>query len=444
MTVSSSIMYAVRLLFPKAGKKSTAIRSMKGALLCVGISLIPLVVVMTISNGMVDGITARLIGLSSSHLLVKVPYFSPESESPEALTAFSKRLETFTGITAASPEIQGTALAAGKKGRTGAVVRAVNFSLFDRNQSFRSLLKVTAGTIPQRFEAGRQPAVIGEKIASLLGIGVGDTFRLITGLQGTGGAVVPKMSVFRVAAVVSCGYEELDALWIFIPLTAGMQILPAQSSAVSVMLETPDAFSQKLPEIQTEVEKQLNGEMSVYRWDQLNSSEYENFASTRMMLTFIMLLIVLVASVNISSALVMLAMERRYEIAVLKSLGGTSEGITFSFLITGAAVGLGGVLFGIPLGLLVSVNINKILHFSEKTVNIIAEFVYLLRGTDLSKFSQIHLLDPAYYLQIIPVSIPCKELVLIGICTLILSLAVSAVPAVKAGCEKPIEILRKS
>ena len=158
---------------------------------------------------------------------------------------------------------------------------------------------------------------------------------------------------------------------------------------------------------------------------------------------FIMLLIVLVASVNIFSALIMLSMERRREIAILKSFGATSSGISFSFLITGFFTGLGGLICGIPVGLLFSVNINKIVFFLEKILNIVSEFVYLLRGNNLLEFSRIHLLDPSYYLQTIPVSIPFMELAVICAGTLLLTLASSVIPALKAGKEKPLETFRK-
>ena len=156
-----------------------------------------------------------------------------------------------------------------------------------------------------------------------------------------------------------------------------------------------------------------------------------------------MLLIVLVASVNISSALVMIVMERRKEIAILKSVGADSSGITASFLLIGIVSGAGGVLTGIPVGLLAGVNINRIISFMEKVVNLFLKFAYVLANGNQGGFTSVHLLDPAYYLQEIPVIIPFGELLVITLGTLILSLIVSAIPAIKAGKEKPLDTLRK-
>ena len=78
MTLASSLLYALRILFPKSspssssGKKSNGERSLAGALLCIGLSLVPLVSVLVISDGMIQGITGRLIGLSSQDIAVFV------------------------------------------------------------------------------------------------------------------------------------------------------------------------------------------------------------------------------------------------------------------------------------------------------------------------------------------------------------------------------------
>jgi lipoprotein-releasing system permease protein len=79
----------------------------------------------------------------------------------------------------------------------------------------------------------------------------------------------------------------------------------------------------------------------------------------------------------------------------------------------------------------------------EKIINFFVKFLYILFNADLSSFKGVRLLDPAFYLQDIPISVPFKELLVIAFGTLLLSLAVSAIPAVKAGREKPLDTLRK-
>ena len=441
MTIKSSLLLAYRILFPK-GESSAARQSLSASLLCIGISLVPLIVVLAVSNGMIQGMTERIIGLSSSHIEAAVESSSPFVSDAASFARFASRLKTVEGVTNAYPEIDASALASGASYRCGVQVRAVLPEVFTENKSFASLFRVTDGDIGD-FKSGAKAAVVGEETAKRLGIRSGDKFRLITAQANADGTVLPKAALLSVAAVVSSGYQELDAAWLFVPLDTGFDIIRSGTGEYSVLVETENAFSPELVRIQNSLRDEFPFDADFYRWDELNLDKYENFASTKVMLVFIMLLIVLVASVNISSSLVMLVAEKRREIAVIKSLGGSAHGIALTFLAAGTAAGFGGVLIGLPIGLACAVNVNRIIGFLEKGVNAAAEFLYIIKGYDIHSFAHIALLDPEYYLPEIPVVIPFRDTAVIVISTVLLALAASVIPAWKAGHEKPLETLRK-
>lgn len=443
MKLKASLMFAHSLIFPKAEKKSSARRSLMGALLCIGLSIVPLVVVLTVTNGMIEGMTERLIGLSSSHLEALVARNSRNIVSSKAFQNFADEIKKAEGVTNAYPQVSLTALAGGKKERAGAQVRAVPADIFVTNKAFSSLFTVCDGDLSD-FSSGVKNAVVGQKLAETLNIVPGDSFRLITTKTGNNGTLTPKLTTFKVSAIISSGYQELDALWVFIPIDVAYDSVPLNTADFSIMIETEDAFSSSLKKIRNDVEDIVQRHANVYTWNEMNESEFENFSSTRVMLVFIMMLIVLVASVNISSAIVMLVMERRKEIAILKSFGASNNGITFSFLLTGFACGTGGVIVGLPVGLLLSVNANSLVKGAEKIVNEIGKLLYLIKGVPLSEIRQIHLMDPAYYLSEIPVHIPFNQIFIIVLLTLVLSLVVSFIPSYKAGKEKPIVLLQKN
>ena len=144
-----------------------------------------------------------------------------------------------------------------------------------------------------------------------------------------------------------------------------------------------------------------------------------------------------------AGALVMLVMERKKEISILKSLGGSSNGIALSFIITGTVTGALGVLFGLPLGLFCSLHFSQIMAGIEFIVNCAAKVISFVSSGNLSDFVPVHLLDEAFYLQNFSIVIPLPKILLIALGTIVLSLLVSLIPALKAGKEKPIETLRK-
>lgn len=443
MTFSSSLMFAKSLIFPKAEKRSSARRSLFGALLCIGLSIVPLIVVISITNGMINGMTERIIGLSSSHLQAYINASYKELQDAEQYKKLAEKLTDVEGINAAYPEIGLSALAAGKSYRTGIQIRAMQTDIFQKNPHFSKLFEVNEGSVEDFSGYDGKAAVIGQKMADTLKLHAGDTFRIIT-TKNNGGKLSPKLTSFKVAAIVSSGYQELDELWVFIPLETAYTFIPLSNASFTVMMETPDAFSPDLVRIQKNVTKVFGRYANVYRWDQVHAGEFENFSSTKVMLVFVMMLIVLVATVNVSSAIVMLVMERRKEIAILKSIGATPAGITFSFLLTGMACGTGGVFLGLPVGLLLSVNANGLVHGLEKIVNWGAGLLYKINGTPIDETSVIRLMDPQYYLQNIPVDIPFSQIFLIVASTIFLSLLVSIIPSIKAGKEKPLDILRKN
>ena len=445
-SLSYSLMFAKSLIFPKSEKKSIARKSLFGAVLCIGLSIVPLVVVTSVTNGMINGMTERIIGLSSSHIQAYIAPNISRVKTAENFIEFAQTAADCKGITGVYPEVDVSALAAGKKARSGVEIRAVEKDVFVKNKSYASLFEIIEGDInsfvnPSDDEK-RAPAVIGKKMAEDLELHAGDTFRIITtrtagapGSEDGFSKIVPKLSTFRIAAVVSSGYQELDQFWVFIPLETAYSSLSMETATFHVMLETENAFSPELVAIQKRVSENFGRYANVYRWDQIHTAEFENFSSTKVMLVFVMMLIVLVATVNISSAIVMLVMERQKEIAILKSIGAKPRGITFAFLLAAMACGAGGLVIGLPAGILLTIFSNQLVHGLERLVNWFSA---------LGGGGEVHLMDPAYYLSEIPVEIPVNQVILIAIAVLLLSVLVSYLPSRKAGREKPLDILRKN
>ena len=438
MTFKSSLLYALRIIKPNIHSVSNGRKSLFGAVFGIALSLVPLIVVMVVADGMIEGITDRMIGLSSYHLRVLCPAdFSPDGESRIGyLEELAHKIEKDAGGKAFI-EKQGIALAAGKQNRTGAAIRAVDGDIFKNNGAFKTYIEVLSGDAA--FPDSKS-AVIGKGIAEKLGVQVGDSIRLITA-DASLSRVRPKMLSCKVAGIVSSGYEEIDALWVFLPLETGFNFLPESSSETGIGIETDFPFSDKLNVLYRAVDSLLPAGFEVRRWSDVNTAQYENYASTKMLLMLIMFLILLIASVNISSALIMVAMERKKEIAILKSIGADSAGIGAAFLITGMLCGAAGLCLGLPLGLVCAVNCNEIIRFMEHAVNLILNLWYLI--SEGSAHASVSFLNPEYYLQTIPVHIPFWKIFFIAGQTLCLSALVSVFPAVRAGKEKPLHILRK-
>ncbi|MBP5156470.1 MAG: ABC transporter permease [Treponema sp.] len=441
MTVRSCFLYAVRIVFSK--NRTNGRKSLFASMVCIGISLVPLLAVMSISDGMIDGITGRIIGLSTQDVDIFFPSDSEEVSSLEAFFAAGAEASRMDHVTQVYPEVQGTALASSLSGgnyRSGACVRAVPDDIFVRNESFKSLFKLIEGQAS--FPDGKS-VILCQKMAEDLNVGVGGRISLVTARLLDSGMLVPKTAVFTVSGILSCGYQELDALWAFIPIQTGFSFLPRNAASYSVRLKTDGTFTSVVQRVKHDA-RLLFPLCPVWTWSEMNSSQFENFSSTRILLLLVMVLIVLVASVNISSALVMVTMERLKEIAILKSVGASPRGIQLSFLLVGGICGLGGLSVGLPLGVLAAVNMNPLLNLLERLTNVVGFAIHALSHPGgASGYVGIRLLDPAYYLQDIPVTIGVSQVLGVALMTMLLSLLASLIPAAKAGREKPLDTLRK-
>lgn len=434
MTFKSSLMFARSLIFPKTEKSSSARRSLFGAMLCIGLSIVPLIVVISVTDGMIDGMTERIIGLSSNHLQV---YISPKLSSVNNINTFEEYATSLTkinGVKKVYPEINLFGLAVGKNERCGIEIRGVNQNIFEENNSFKKLFTVIDGNINDFNDSQNiRQIVIGKKLSEDLQLKVGDSLKIIT-TKTTAGKITPKLTSYKITAIISSGYQELDQFWVFLPIQSCYKNLALDSASYNIMIETPDAFGSQLVRIQRDLRKTVGRYANVYRWDEIHTAEFENFSSTKVMLVFVMFLIVLVSCVNISSAIIMLVIERQKEIAILKSIGATPRGITISFLLAALACSTGGLIIGIPIGILFTIFSNELVKGIEIILNCL---------TSLVNGAKINLMDKAYYLEEIPVEIPWLKILLIIIAVWVLSLLVSYLPSRKAGKEKPLDILRK-
>ncbi|MGP1520716.1 MAG: ABC transporter permease [Treponema sp.] len=443
-----SIIFALRFIGIGSNKShSNARLSLLGASFGIGISIIPLIVVLVVSDGMISGIATRTIELGTGQVQVidmQPSSYFPNCENELGLKAKIKKELKDPYFVDAWVQREGQGLLIGKKARSGGVIRAIEKDFFIENEKAKQLINVIDGDLSLEAE---NSIILGLKIAEKLNLSVGDVCRLMTLRESTNGKTIPKLTIFKVAGIISSGYQELDALWIFIPLSKGIEILSNYSSMNSLIISTKDPFDQtKLNTFLRDLETKISiwegvpSTFTSYTWVQLNRATFYSFTTTKNLILFIVFLITLVASINISQALIMLVMERKHEIAILKANGASPQFITMCFLSSGLITSFLGLIIGMPIGILISIHINGILSALENIINYLYYYASILLG---NTYSEVNLLDPSYYLETIPISLNFYELYFIAVITLFLSMIVSLVPSIKAGREKPLLIMRK-
>jgi len=418
-----------------SGENGRRIGQLRGAIAGVALSLVPLVVVLEVANGMIEGITARYIEVGTFHLQVKSLTAASDAEFDSALSS----IRSVPGVTGAFSAYSGLGLAYSASGRTGVAVRALPSDLYTTDSGFRRYLTMTAGAFDL---TGLSSALLSVDVAQALHVKVGEPIRLLTAKTLPGGNFVLRPNRLVVRGIFTTGYNELDSLAMFISDAKGRQLF-TDPGARFIAVKVRDPYGDLQP-IVHRIEERLPRSWYLFTWYQMEKPMYKTFETTKNLLLFIMILIVLVASVNISSALVMLVIEKNHEIAILKSTGASPAGITRAFVVTGFVIGAVGTVGGMGLGLLAAVNINAVISGLQWLINAGAALWQLVLSPFVHE-SPIHvtLLSSSYYLDRIPIRLDWQELGVIAFFSIFLSTAAAWLPARRAGAVRPIEVMRK-
>ncbi len=410
--------------------------SLGGAVAGIALSLVPLVLALTVSDGMIRGITDRYLAASTYHVQAEMLPGMDEA----SLEAARQALRAVPGLVSVRAELQGSGVLAAT-GATGAVsLRAVEPEFFS---DAGSILEFSEGaTVPVK----NNEILLGTSLAHTLGVRRGSLVTLMT--QGERRDSPPRITVYRVTGTLSAGYRELDALWAFVTPESARRALSADASRLFLGLKVEDPYGTgaataagSAREVLRNLHPDWYDEHYVRSWQEAEGSLFRSFATTKAILGLVMAIAVLVAATNLGAALGVFVAERRADIAILKSFGTDSRMIRAIFTTTGAITGLAGTSAGLGAGILLSWRVNDIIHGTESILNLAIGLAARAIGRD---GVPMRLLDPGYYLERIPVLLDPAQILAIALASIVVCVAASLVPANRAAAVLPMELLRKT
>ena len=162
----------------------------------------------------------------------------------------------------------------------------------------------------------------------------------------------------------------------------------------------------------------------IYSWAEMNSSLFSALKVERNVMFIILSLIIIVAAFNIISGLTILVKNKTKDIAILKSIGVLNKSIVKIFFLIGVIIGTSATIFGIFLGVTFSLYVENLMQFLSSTLNI-------------SLFP-----EEIYFLSKMPSEINLNSILIISICSILITIVVSIFPALKAAKLDPIKALK--
>jgi lipoprotein-releasing system permease protein len=442
------LFLALRYLFARrrgAMARVTTLAAVTG----IAFGVAALIVALALANGFRDEMRDKILrGTAHISLMRK------DGQPINDLRAAIARVRSVEGIRDASATTYDGALLSGPAGAAYAVLRGVD------NGSERAVLEVrrtlAAGTVepllsdaggasrPSERDAQRPPpdkeneksegpaitsfdevpseaalpgVILGSELAARTGLRrVGDVGQIVSGEATlTPLGLAPRYRRVRVAGIFRSGLYEYDTTWVYVSLETAASFAGAPASSAPVIsIEVADIYA--VGQTSARVREQMGDAYTTVDWQEANRPLFAALALERRMGLFIITIVILLATLNITTTLVLVVVERRTDIAILSAMGARPSSVLSLFMIEGALIGGIGALCGVGLGL-----VGCFIGDRYKLVSLPAD---------------------VYSLNSVPFHTRARDIILAALIAFTLSLLATLYPARAASRMRPAEALR--
>ena len=408
MFTKAERLISLRNLRPKKKEgflKIISIFSFLGIMLGVAI----LIIVMSVMNGFKTDLTKKILGLNP-HIIIQPNGFQINDNF---ITKIKKDFEELSF----TKSFSGEGIIISKEKAKGVILKGVDKNEKKIKEFFDNF--ISQGSV-SNFDTNH--VFIGSELAFNLNLKEGDNVNLMSSaFVTTPIGSLPKQENFRVSGVFNTGFLEFDQNVIFLNIEDSLSIFEKKKEDQNIELYLKDPLKANF--YKEKIQK-INKNYFIYTWTDLNKSLFSALKVERNVMFIILTLIVIVAAFNIVSGLTILIKNKTKEIAILKTLGLSNKSIKKTFFLTGLTISFFATLSGVILGIIFSINIEKLRIFLSTVFNL------EIFPSDI------------YFLDKLPSEININSILIIFFISIIISAIASYLPAMKISKMKTFRALR--
>ncbi len=366
--------------------------------------------ILSMMNGFEKEVRSRIIG-TTAHVSV----FSTYEEGIENYQDLLPGIKETKHVVEVAPYVYYKAAIASKTGSDGIVVRGIDpekerlVTDLERNLSL--------GSLDLEPEEKELPGILlGATLADRLGVELGDDVVLFSLKEGslTTGWSQPKASKLRLKGIFETGMYEYDASLAYISLHTAQKLFNLGSRVTGLHLKLDNLY--QAGKVAKQVEEKLGYHYYALDWMHMHKNLFSWMALEKYAMFIVLSLIVAVAAFNIISTLIMVVIEKRKDIGILKSMGCTNASIMKIFMFEGLVVGAVGIVLGTAFGYL--------LCWIQRSFNIIS------------------LPPEIYFISSLPVDMRPLDFILVAVAAMLLTFLATVYPARRAAQLSPVEAIR--
>lgn len=391
---------AIRYLLSRSKGVFTVITTIIGILgVCVGVAA--LVTTLAVMSGFQNDIRNKVIG-AQAHIMVLGSMPQGRYEKVQNIISSVKHVK------ASSPNILGQAILNYSNYSQGVVIRGLDAEQ-EKNTSDLPKSLIEGSFEREGVEA---PLVLGAELANNMALDIDDDVVLVSPRSLAGG--LPKMKRFKVTGILKTGYYEFDNTIVYTDIKSASDFLGLKGgvTGLSVKLDKLD----NADEAAALITEATDGQYIVRTFMQLNSTLYAALKLEKVMMFIILSLIILVASLNITSNLILFGTEKLKDIGLMRAMGASPSRIRRIFILEGLYIGSAGVISGIILALVLC--------------------------WAIATFDIVELPGDIYYLTKVPVSLQLWDILSVVAGSYFLCFLSAIYPAYRASKVNPVDAIR--
>ena len=387
----------------------------------VAIGVMVLCIVMAVMTGFEEDLRDRILGFNPQ--IVLLSHGGTVRDYPKVVDAVREA----PGVTAAAAFVYGQAMVSSDNSVAGAVVRGVEPEHASDVVDVQKHLKegstdklgqpMSVSTIIDgKDETIQVPQIlIGFELAKTLGVGVGDWVNMMSPLGSpTAVGMVPRVKRFGVGGIFDSGMYDYDSTIVFMSMADAQRFFEIGEKATGIEVKVDDIDTARV--VARDLEQRVGYPYFARDWMEVNRNLFVAFRLEKFIQFIVLMLIVLVAAFNIAATLVMVVMEKRKDIAILKSMGATNLAIASIFVFKGAVIGILGTVAGILGG--------------------------LGGAALLERYQFIELPKDVFYVSTVPVRIYPENFALVAVAAVAICIIATLYPARQAARLAPVDVIR--